>query len=123
MNYRILILALIIFGCKSNREKPPTLELNEPIFIECDSISKKAVIDYKNGIREYDILGTVEMTEFEQFYWKGTPGHDAFAWSINNLTSEKIWPDSLGSCGAGLRQVLGTVPPSETARHRATKLF
>ena len=70
MNYRILILAFIIFGCKSNREKPPTLDLNEPIFVECDSISKKAVIDYKNGIREYDILGTVEMTEFEQFYWK-----------------------------------------------------
>ena len=70
MNYRILILAFIIFGCKSKCEKPPTLELTEPIFIECDSISNKAVTDYKNGIREYDILGTVEMTGFEQFYWK-----------------------------------------------------
>lgn len=70
MNYRILILTFIIFGCKSNREKLPTLELTEPIFIECDSISKKAITDYKNGIREYDILGTVEMTGFEQFYWK-----------------------------------------------------
>lgn len=70
MNYRILIIFFIIFGCKINREKPPTIELNGPIFIECDSLIKKAVTDFKNGIREYDILGTVEMTEFEQFYWK-----------------------------------------------------
>ena len=70
MNYRILIFVFVFFGCKNNPKKPPTLELNEPIFIECDSIKKVAVNDYKNGIRIYDILGTVELTEFEQFYWK-----------------------------------------------------
>ena len=47
---------------------PPPPE--PPIIIECDSINKKAKTDYKNGVRIYDILGTVEMTKFEQFYWK-----------------------------------------------------
>lgn len=64
------MLTFILFGCKNNREKSPTLELNEPIFTACDSVSKKAITDFKNGIREYDILGTVEVTDFEQFYWK-----------------------------------------------------
>jgi len=70
MKYWILTFAIFIFGCKYNREKLPTLEMNEPILVECDSMSKKAEADFKNGIREYDILGTVEMTEFESFYWK-----------------------------------------------------
>ena len=70
MKYWILTFTIFIFGCKNNREKPPTLELNEPILIECDSMSTKAETDFKNGIRVYDILGTVELTEFESFYWK-----------------------------------------------------
>lgn len=43
--------------------KPPTI-------IGCDSINKKAKTDYQNGVRIYDILGTVETTKFELFYWK-----------------------------------------------------
>jgi len=70
MKYWILTFVIFIFGCKNNREKPTTLEMNEPILIECDSMTKKAEADFKNGIREYDILGTVVMTEFESFYWK-----------------------------------------------------
>ncbi len=70
MKYCILTFVLFVFGCKASREKPPTLELNEPNLIECDSMKKKAETDFKNGVLEYDILGTVEMTEFESFYWE-----------------------------------------------------
>ena len=39
-----------------------------PLFMECDSINQKAKKDYQNGIREYIVLGTVYMTDFEMFY-------------------------------------------------------
>jgi len=39
-----------------------------PILIGFDSINRKAKADYKNGIREYTVLGLVEATEFEIYY-------------------------------------------------------
>jgi len=71
MKFGSLVLSLfaIILGCKSISEKPPSIS-DYPILRECDSIGQIAKSDYKNGIREYDILGTLEMTKFEQFYWK-----------------------------------------------------
>ena len=68
MNYRIVLLAFIIFGCKNNRENPPTSELVDLISMECDSLSQKAVTDYKNGIREYTLMGLVYTTELELYY-------------------------------------------------------
>ncbi len=68
MKYWILTFAILIFGCKNKREKPLTLELTDPILIECDSMSKKAETDYKNGIREYTIMGLVYATELEMYY-------------------------------------------------------
>jgi len=68
MKYWILTFAIFFFGCKNNREKPPTLELTDPILIECDSMSKKAETDYKNGIREYTMMGLVVATELEIHY-------------------------------------------------------
>ncbi|WP_299902068.1 hypothetical protein [uncultured Aquimarina sp.] len=69
MSYRILILIMLIWSCKSNKGAPPKLEYNDPLLIRCDSIKKVAKLDFKNGVKEYDILGTVEMSEFEKFYW------------------------------------------------------
>jgi hypothetical protein len=68
MNYRILIFIIFIFGCKNNAEKLPTPELTDSILIECDSVSKKAETDYKNGIREYTMTGLVVATELEIHY-------------------------------------------------------
>ncbi len=42
--------------------KPPVLNA------ACDSISEKAKTDYKNGTREYIVMGLVEDTEFEMYY-------------------------------------------------------
>ncbi len=71
MKFRFFLFAIPFFisGCKSISEKPPSIS-DYPILKKCDSIGKIAKTDYNNGIREYDILGTVEVTEFDQFYWK-----------------------------------------------------
>ena len=68
MKYWIITFAILFLRCKNNREKSPTLELTDQILIECDSLSKKAETDYKNGIREYTIMGLVEATELEMHY-------------------------------------------------------
>ncbi|GGG60783.1 hypothetical protein [Bizionia arctica] len=68
MKYWILTLTMLIFGCKNNQEKQPTLELADPILIECDSMYEKAEADYKNGIKEYTIMGLVYATELEMYY-------------------------------------------------------
>lgn len=68
MKYWILTFAILIFGCKNNPVKTTSLESDDKIFSECDSLSKQAEIDYKNGIREYTMMGLVEVTKFEMFY-------------------------------------------------------
>lgn len=47
-------------------------KISEPpkpsFLIECDSISKIAEVDYKNGIKQYTIMGLVEATPFVTYY-------------------------------------------------------
>ena len=68
-----LIILLILFtSCKTQKENPPSISDYEdeyPLLKECDSISKIAKKDYKRGIKIYDVLGNIEATKFEQFYW------------------------------------------------------
>ncbi|MGJ8592420.1 MAG: hypothetical protein ACSHXF_07725 [Aquaticitalea sp.] len=68
MKYYILTFAIVVFGCKNNPETTTSLESDDKIFSECDSISKQAETDYNNGIREYTTMGLVEATKFEIFY-------------------------------------------------------
>ena len=68
MKSGILILILIILSCKNKQNETNISELNDPIFVECDSLTKKAEKDYGSGIREYTIMGTVYLTEFEKYY-------------------------------------------------------
>jgi hypothetical protein len=69
MKYWILLLLTILltFGCKNKSEKQSLYD-SDPFFKECDSLTKKAKLDYKNGIRDYTIMGTVYLTDFEMFY-------------------------------------------------------
>ncbi len=69
MKYFIITLMLLILGCKEKSPKPPNFQFKEPILIKCDSMRHVAKTDYDNGIREYNLLGSVEMTELELFYW------------------------------------------------------
>ena len=69
MKTLFIFILFIVISCKSIPEKPPSIE-DYPILRECDSIGKIAKMDFKNGIREYDILGTVTLTDFEMFYWE-----------------------------------------------------
>ena len=68
MKSGILLLILIIFSCKNKQNETNISEFNDPIFVECDSLTKNAEKDYQNGIREYTIMGTVYLTEFEKYY-------------------------------------------------------
>jgi hypothetical protein len=62
-----LLIILLIFGCKNEPEKISHFS-SDPYFKRCDSLTKKAEFDYKNGTRDYTIMGTVYMTEFELYY-------------------------------------------------------
>tara|TARA_R110002050_G_scaffold298974_1_gene463408 strand:+ start:1406 stop:1783 length:378 start_codon:yes stop_codon:yes gene_type:complete len=61
------LIILLIFGCKNEPEKI-SLYSSDPYFKGCDSLTKKAELDYKNGTRDYTIMGTVYLTEFERYY-------------------------------------------------------
>jgi hypothetical protein len=93
-----------VFDAVTGKRRPFDDELAQGVFFKlAKTVLQKGILKSNWAILEGDAIlnnvlvikdKTLRSQLFEQFYWKGTPGHDAFAWSINNLTSEKIWPES-----------------------------
>lgn len=57
-----ILSILILLSCKNISKNSSFTEVEDMINIKCDSFSKKAENDFRNGKRIYSIMGTVYLT-------------------------------------------------------------
>ncbi len=94
-----------VFDAVSKTRKPFDDQLAQEVFAKLAKITlDKGIVETNWSILEGDaILNNLLVIKdkakrealFEQFFVKGTANHDAFLWSLDNFTSENIWPESI----------------------------